>query len=157
MDKIEWCIRKKEGLRLAEPNPNLAKAYIKKSEQALKSMNANIAKDWKISTAYYTTYFALYALLMRIGIKCEIHSCTIEFARQFLKEYFSKEDIEFVEESLKARINSQYYVNRTVPDLQYRNMIKLAPGFLVKCKSILNKLNEKKINRIRKNFQKISK
>ncbi len=154
MDKIEWCIRKKEGLRLIEPNSNLAGAYIKKSEEALQSMNANIPKDWKISTAYYTTYFALYALLMRIGIECEIHSCTIEFARQFLKEYFSKEEIEFVEESLKARINSQYYVNRTVPDPKYQDMIKLAPRFMVKCKSILNQLNEKTIKEIRENFQK---
>lgn len=153
MDKIKWCARKKEGLSLIEPNSNLAEAYIKKAEEALESMRVNTIKDWKISTAYYTIYFSLYALLTKIGIKCEIHSCTIEFAKQFLREYFNDEDFDFIEDSLKARIDSQYYVDRTVPDSQYNKMIKLVPEFLVKCKSILLKLNEKKINEIRKKFQ----
>lgn len=153
MDKIKWCARKKEGLSLIEPNSNLAEAYIKKAEEALESMRVNTIKDWKISTAYYTIYFSLYALLTKIGIKCEIHSCTIEFAKQFLREYFDDEDFDFIEDSLKARIDSQYYVDRTVPDSQCNKMIELVPEFLVKCKSILLKLNEKKINEIRKKFQ----
>jgi len=154
MDKIRWCAGKKEGLSLIEPNSNLAEAYIKKSEEALESMRVNIIKDWKISTAYYTLYFSLYAVLTKIGIKCEIHSCTIEFAKRFLREYFTEEDLDFTEDSLKARIDSQYYVDRTVPDEQYNKMIKNTPEFLVKCKSILVKLNEKKINEIRMEFKK---
>ena len=140
-------------MRLIEPNSNLAEAYIKKSEEALESMRVNIVKDWRISTAYYTLYFSLYSVLTKIGIKCEIHSCTIEFAKRFLYEFFSEEELDFTEDSLKARIDSQYYVDRTVPDEQYHKMIKKAPEFLVKCKSILIQLNEKKINEIRKEFQ----
>ena len=83
-----------------------------------------------------------------------ITSCTIAVTKRFLSEFFSEEDIDFTEDSLKARIDSQYYINRTVPDEQYNKMIKNAPEFLVKCKSILIKLNEKKINDIRKEFQK---
>ena len=155
MDKIKWCIGKKDGLTLIEPNPNLSEAYLRKAEEALGSVGVNIMKDWKISTAYYSLYFSLYSLLMKVGIKCEIHSCTIEFARHFLSDYFNKEDIGFLESSLKARIDSQYYVDRSVPDLQYEEMIRDAPAFLVKCKSILTKLNEKKINEIRNKFQNI--
>ena len=154
MDKIRWCAEKKEGLRLIEPNSDLAEAYIKKAEEALESMRVNIIKDWKISTAYYTIYFSLYSVLIKIGIKCEIHSCTIAFAKRFLREFFSEEDLDFTEDSLKARIDSQYYVDRTVPDEQYHKMVKNAPEFLVKCKSILIKLNEKRINEIREEFQK---
>ena len=66
MDKIKWCAGKKEGLRLIEPNSNLATAYIKKAEEALESMRVNIIKDWKISTAYYTIYFSLYAILTKM-------------------------------------------------------------------------------------------
>ncbi len=88
-----------------------------------------------------------------IGIKCEIHSCTIEFAKRFLKEFFSEEEFKSTEESLKARIDSQYYVDRTVPDEQYHKMVKNTPEFLVKCKSILIKLNEKKVNSIRDEFK----
>jgi len=153
MDKIKWCAGKKEGLSLIEPNSNLSEAYIKKAEEALESMRANIARDWKISTAYYTVYFSLYSLLMRIGIKCEIHSCTIEFVKIFLSEFSSVEELDFISESLRARIDSQYYVDRAVPDEQYNNMIKNSPLLLVKCKSLLSRINEKKINDIRKQFQ----
>mgnify|MGYP001560003466 CR=1 FL=1 len=155
MDKINWCAGKKEGLSLIEPNSNLAEAYTKKAEEALESMRVNVIKDWKISTAYYTLYFSLYSILMKIGIKCEIHSCTIAFVKRFLGDFFSEEDLDFVEDSLKARIDSQYYIDRTVPDEQYHKMLKNAPHFLVKCKSFLIKINEKKINEIRKEFQKV--
>jgi len=154
VDKIKWCAGKKEGLSLIEPNSDLAEAYVKKAEEALESMRINVIKDWKISTAYYTIYFSLYSILTRIGIKCEIHSCTIEFAKRFLREYLAEEDLDFTEDSLKARIDSQYYVDRAVSDEQYNKMVKNSPEFLVKCKSISNKLNEKKVNDIRKEFQK---
>ena len=155
MNKIKWCVKKKDGLRLIEPNSNLAEAYLKKADEALGSINLNTIKDWKISTAYYTIYFSLYSLLVKIGVKCEIHSCTIGFASQFLTEYLNEDDINFIEDSLKARIDSQYYADRTVPDIQYNKMMKQAPEFHVKCKSILLKLNEKKVNEIRKKFQEI--
>jgi len=140
---------------LIESNSNIAEAYIKKSEEALESMRVNIIKDWKISTAYYTLYFSLYSILTKIGIKCEIHSCTIEFAKRFLRDYFNEKDLNFIEDSLKARIDSQYYIDRTVPDEQCNKMMMKSPEFLVKCKSILIKLNEKKINEIREKFQTI--
>ena len=154
MDKIKWCARKREGLSLIEPNSDLANAYLKKAEEALESMRVNIIKDWKISTAYYTIYFSLYAVLMKLGVKCEIHSCTIEFAKRFLKEFFEEKELDFTEDSLKARVDSQYYIDRTVPVEQYNKMVQKAPEFLVKCKSVLIKLNEKKVNEIRDKFQK---
>ena len=154
MDKIKWCAGKKGGLSLIEPNSDLANAYIKKAEEALESMRVNIIKDWKISTAYYTIYFSLYALLTKLGVKCEIHSCTIEFAKRFLKEYFEKIELDLTEDALKARVDSQYYIDRTVPDGQYNKITQKAPEFLVKCKSVLIKLNEKKVNEIRDNLQK---
>jgi len=152
MNKIKWCVKKKEGLRLIESNSNLSEAYTKKAKEALESMRANIVKDWKISTAYYTMYFSLYSVLTKIGIKCEIHSCTIEFAKKYLKDYFSYNDLEFIQDSMKARIDSQYYIDRTVQDTQYNKMISDAPKFLLKCKEVLIKLNESKIKEIRDKF-----
>lgn len=153
MDEIKWCSGKREGLSLIEPNSNLAEAYLKKAEEALESMRVNVIRDWKISTAYYTIYFSIYSLMMKIGLKCEIHSCTLEFVKQFLNEYFTKDEIDFVRDSLKARIDAQYYIDRTVPDAQFKNMIDSSPDFLVKCKSLHVLLNEKKVAEIRKKFQ----
>ena len=153
MDKIDWCLRQKDGISLVEPNQNLAEAYIKKAEDSLESMRINTIKDWKISTAYYTMYFSLYALLTKIGVKCEIHSCSLEFAKHFLKEYFDEKELDFLKDSLRARIDAQYYVNRDVPDKQFNDMIKKAPEILVKCKSVLLQLSENKINEIRRKLK----
>jgi uncharacterized protein (UPF0332 family) len=47
--------------------------------------------DWIATTAYYARYFALYALLMKIGIKSEIHDCSIAIARLLTeKEHSTK-------------------------------------------------------------------
>jgi uncharacterized protein (UPF0332 family) len=89
---------------------------------------------------------------MKIGVKCEIHSCTISFAKAFLIEFFEEKDLDFLEASLKARIDSQYYVDRIVPDEQFKKMLVVAPEFLIKCKSILVQLNDKKIREIRSIF-----
>ena len=152
MERISWCIKKREGLQLITPNINLSNAYLKKAEEALESIKLNTIKDWKISTSYYTLYFSVYALLMKIGVKCEIHSCTISFAKAFLIEFFEEKDLDFLEASLKARIDSQYYVDRIVPDEQFKKMLVVAPEFLIKCKSILVQLNDKKIKELRSIF-----
>lgn len=84
---------------------------------------------------------------MKIGVKCEIHSCTIEFTKRFLKEHFSPEDFSLIDKSFSARIDSQYYVNRQVSDKNYDLIMKKAPAFLVKCKNIV--IDQKEIKNIR--------
>jgi len=153
MVSINWCLKAKNGLELIESNTNLSKAYIKKAEDSLKSIEINTIKEWKITTAYYSIYFSLYAILMKIGIKCEIHSCTIEFAKRFLKDYFNKEDFELLEDAFKARIDTQYYVNKDVPNEQYKGILNQAPIFFTKCKNILLKITQREIGDIRKELE----
>ena len=73
-DSLTWCLKQKRGIRIIEPNPNLTKAYLKKAISALNTMTAALQikeTDWITTTAYYARYFALYALLMKIGVKSE--------------------------------------------------------------------------------------
>ncbi|MFA5559783.1 MAG: HEPN domain-containing protein [Methanofastidiosum sp.] len=149
MSRIIWCLNQKNGIKIIEPNPNLSNAYIHKAEDSLESIQVNIKKEWKIATAYYTIYFSLYAILMRVGIKSEIHSCTVDFVKEYLNEYFNKEEIELIEDSLKARIDVQYFVDKDIPDELYSKLIEFAPHILIKSKSILSKLTEKKIKSIK--------
>jgi uncharacterized protein (UPF0332 family) len=154
MDKFLWCIKKNQ-LEIVLPNENLSKAYLMKAKDALIATSADISKEWKISAAYYSMYFSLYSILMRIGVKCENHSCTLAFIGHFLKNHFSDKDMDFLNASLKARIDAQYYVNRKVSDKQYEDMLKLAPQTLVKCKSIVEQLTEEDIGAIRSSLLKM--
>ena len=150
MDKLAWCKKQKNGIELIETNPNLSQEYIEKAENALRAVNALEGnKEWQISSAYYAMYFSLYAILMRIGVKCEIHACTIEIMKKILIKYFSNEEINLLQKSLTARIDSQYYTDRDVKEEQRINMVENASKFHLKCKEIAIKLTSKEILSIR--------
>lgn len=150
MDKLSWCKRQKSGIELIEQNQNLSQEYFEKAENALRAVKALEGnEEWQISSAYYAMYFSLYAILMRIGIKCEIHACTIEIMKRALTKYFSNEDIELLQKSLTARINSQYYTDRDVKEEQRITMVENASKFHLKCKEIVIILTSKEILAIR--------
>lgn len=66
---------------------------------------------------------------MKLGVKCELRSYTLQFAKRFLNEFFEKNELDFTEDYLKARIDSQYYIDRKVPDEHYNKMKQTAPEF----------------------------
>jgi len=140
-------MQQKKGIELVEPSDNLRDAYLIKAEDALDTLKTSKSRDWQMTTAYYTIYNGLYSLLMKIGIKCEIHSCTIEFTKRFLKDHFSPQDFELIDKAFSARIDSQYYVNRQVPNQNYDVIMKKTPAFLVKCKNLV--ITQKEIIGIR--------
>ncbi|MBI2666066.1 HEPN domain-containing protein [Candidatus Woesearchaeota archaeon] len=151
MDKLAWCKKQKNGIELIEQNQNLSQEYIEKAENALmavKSLEGN--KEWQISSAYYAMYFSLYAILMKLGIKCEIHACTIEIMKKILAKYFSTEEINLLQKSLTARIDAQYYTDRDVKEEQRINMIENAPKFHLKCKEIIIRFTSKETDAIRR-------
>lgn len=106
--------------------------------------------DWKISTGYYSLYFSLYSLLMKIGIKSENHSCTIEIMRNLLNEYFTPDECDLLDTARRARVETQYYVTTTVSEEFSATLSKRVPRFLVTCKSVVNGLDEKQVQELRK-------
>jgi len=150
MEKIKWCLHVNNGMELVDPNDNLSKVYLDKSEEALKAsiaVKGNIS--WEISSSYYSMYFALYSILMKIGIKCENHSCTIEFMKRFLSKYFSDDDIKLIKDSMGLRIDAQYYVDRTISEIKYKKLINKSPYFIAKCKDVRVNIKSSEIKDIR--------
>lgn len=154
MDQITWCAQQKHGIELVEPSDNLRGAYLKKAEEALETLKTTASRDWQLTTAYYTIYHGIYSLLMKMGVKCEIHSCTIECARRFLTKHFSKEDFDLIDKAFQARKDSQYYVNRAVPDKNYQLILKNTPAFLATCRNIV--LDQKEVSEIREKIKALS-
>ncbi len=149
MSILNWCFNQKRGLKLIEPNTNLAEAYLKKSEEAIETMSEISNKGWKISTAYYAMYFSLYSILQKIGVKSEIHKCTILFAQSYLTDYFTDEELTFLEQAMEQRIENQYYTNPQINNEFYLKVINQIPKFFVKCKSIIHRITEQDITNIR--------
>ena len=155
MVSLKWCCKQKDGIKLIEPNDNLAQGYIKMAEDSLGTMNRERKYNlmFAISACYYSMYYSLYSVCMKIGIKCEIHSCTIEFMKKILDNFYSKEDIKIIKKAFNARNIAKYYVDKIVQKEDSDYIMDKAPLFLNKSKDILAKINEKDIKDLRKKLE----
>lgn len=145
-EKLTWCIRQNKGIRLIELKPHLSKSYMNEADETLENVFAAKGK-WKLITAYYACYSALYSILMKCGIKCEIHDCTIELMSLF---DFTEDEIDFMADLKDDRIQAQYYLKNL--RLKSENDVK---AFILKCKTVLNGLNSEKIDFIRESVKKL--
>ena len=159
MVDLKWCCTKKEGIRLIEPNDNLSLGYIQMAENAIGTMNRekNLNMQFAISAGYYSMYYSLYSVLMRIGVKCEIYSCTIEFMKKLLLDFYSNEDHKIISKAFDVRNTSQYYVDKIVSKEDVDFVFSKAQYFSNKSREILSKINEKDILKVRKQIDEVIK
>ena len=132
-NKLEWCCNKKNGITLIEPNDNLSDEYMKESDKTLDSLDL-INDKWGLIMGYYACYNALYSLMMKMGIKSEIHDCSIELMKMIPQ--FSDDDINFIKNLKKDRIDAQYYLKDKVLDDKGKEK-----EFVLKCKQIKGELD----------------
>src|SRR3989344_9523203 len=88
-DSHLFCFKKTGGLKIVNPNERLVEVYKKKSRSALNMLESAKEKqedEWILDTSYYAKYFMAYALFMKVGIKSEIHDCTIFALKSIFKE-----------------------------------------------------------------------
>ncbi|HLD05699.1 MAG TPA: HEPN domain-containing protein [Candidatus Nanoarchaeia archaeon] len=77
---LERQKRKERGLRLIQPNKDLAKGHLAKADHNLVVMtdlkNLNHT-DWVVTTAYYAMYHAATAILAEVGLDSKDHATTV--------------------------------------------------------------------------------
>lgn len=152
-ERIIWCLRQKRGIRIIEPNSTLAKAYLHKAISALNTMTA-AAKinetDWILTTAYYARYFALYALLTKIGIKSEIHDCSIKLAKLLADNgILSPALIKDVAKAKQTRVDTQYYVQTPQTPRTVKANIEAARKFVLETEKAIDNLTPEQVNAVR--------
>lgn len=140
-NKIKWCLKQNKGIKLVELNEPISENYIKESKDDF-DMIEKVNPKWKTVTAYYSCYNSVYAILMKIGIKCEIHDCTIALMELL---GFNKEEIEFLDSLKKERVDVQYYLKASSLAIDKNKVLE----FLNKCKEIIKEMNDDKINETR--------
>ena len=72
MASLKWCCKQKDGIKLIEPSDNLSLSYMQMADNALGTMNRERKYNltFAISAGYYSMYYSLYSVLMKLGIKC---------------------------------------------------------------------------------------
>ena len=152
MVDLTWCCKQKNGICLIDPNDNLAREYIKSAEETLSSLkNSNETSNmWKATKKYYAEYLTVYALLMKLGIKCEIHDCTVELINYLDKFHlFPSGSYRRLTEDKKLRIDNQYYLKNRPVEVNYEELLE----FVLSIKEKVNSLNSPEINNIRKELK----
>lgn len=156
-----WCFKQKRGIRIIEPNQNLMKAYLKKAMSALHTMTATLQigeSEWTATAAYYARYFALYALLMKIGVKSEIHDCTINIGQLLAnRNILSQKLVDDIAEAKQTRIDTQYYVMTENNQKQIRQNAENARKFVLEIEQITENITAEQIITIRTALEKLMK
>lgn len=153
MEDLSWCLRNKRGIKLILPNDNLYRVYLRKSRSSLNMLSSAIEKkewEWILETSYYARYFCVYSFLMKLGIKCEIHDCTIQLIGFLVdNEFVDKRFFEELKEAKSLRVDSLYYNKEFAHDL-ILNFSKSASRFCLDFEEFIEGLNEEKIEEIRR-------
>ncbi|MBU4308689.1 MAG: hypothetical protein KJ566_02755 [Nanoarchaeota archaeon] len=153
MKKINWCKKQANGIKIKEPNENLSQEYFKNAEESirvLRSIKETKSNMWLATTKYYIEYFAIYSVLMKIGIKCEIHDCTIALVK-FLEdeEIIEKGISKILEKDKELRIENQYYLKNKFVEIDFEKL----SDFILSVKNSLETLNNEKIKKLREKIK----
>jgi uncharacterized protein (UPF0332 family) len=111
--------------------------------------------DWIATTAYYARYFSLYALLMKIGVKSEIHDCTINVAKLLSKNgILNPRLIDDVKKAKQTRIDLQYYVEKELAQTDIKNNVEASRKFVIEIEQAIENIKPEQINNIRTQLKK---
>jgi len=146
-------MKQRKGIRIIEPNPNLTEQYLRKAISALNTMNAALQireTDWILATAYYARYFALYALLMKLGIKSEIHDCSIAIARLLAKNKILTQNlVTDIAQAKQTKIDTQYYITKEITQREIRKNVESTRKFVLEIQKSIENITIEQINSIR--------
>lgn len=151
VNKLSWCFSKKE-VKLIEPNENLAREYLQSAEETLLILKNIEGKSnmWLATTKYYCEYFACYALLMRLGLKSEIHDCTIEIISFLEKQGVIKKGVaKMLKNDKELRIDNQYYLKNKSVYVNY-NALR---DFVLEIKEMVSTITNERIEEIREKIK----
>lgn len=148
MVDLKWCCRQKSGIKLTEPSDEIAKGYISLAENSLGTMNRERKQNivFSISACYYSMYYSLYSLIAKIGVKSEIHACSIKLMNFF---DYEEKDKKLIKKAFNIRNTVQYYVDKVIDEKEIEFILSGAGEFVAKSREILASINESKVKEIR--------
>jgi len=148
MVSLNWCKNQESGIKIIEPNMHLSEDYMKSAEETLVLLREIKDKSnmWEATMKYYCEYFAVYSLLLRIGIKCEIHDCTIKLCEALeLAKLLPTGTFNRLERDKGLRIDNQYYLKNIKVTVDFSEL----SDFILKIKNIISTLTMNDIKEIR--------
>jgi uncharacterized protein (UPF0332 family) len=155
-DFLKKCFQWDNGIRTIQPSQNLVKAYREKSRDSIKAMEATRREglvEWTIETSYYAKYHIVYAVLSRLGVKSENHTCSIALFEFLFKDKISPATINELKLSKDERVQTQYYPVTEKFDLE--NVALKTKEFVLEIEQLMDSFDSNEINRLRNMIQNV--
>lgn len=152
-------LKKERKLEIVEISNEISNSYLQKADNCLKSSKLlldNQLYENSITMSYYAMYDSLISLLYSIGIKSENHSASILMLKLIFEE---KELFNIISNAKNQRIDKQYYVDSKKDNLTKDVAEKLyfdSEDFLLKIKTLINKLNNELIGNYKSKFKELT-
>jgi len=108
-----WCKQQRREIRVGETSQQLCQEYLQSAQETLQVLEqiGKTSNMWLATTKYYCEYFAFTAVLMKLGIRSEIHECTIALCSMLESEGIIRAGTSTtLEEDKELRIDNQYYL-----------------------------------------------
>jgi len=148
VNDLSWCFSQSKGIKIVEPNSNVAEDYLSEAKRDFSLIDKSEPK-WSIIKEYYVCYNSFYSLLVKCGIKCEIHDCTLKLLNLF---GFSDDVINKLFYLKKSRVGVQYYLKPSSKDYY-----DFAKSFFEDCEVKFLELNDLNIKKIRNKLREFMK
>lgn len=150
-NSLKWCASLKDGLKIVHPDEILAKSYLNEAKSSLKRAETDLKEGdllWATVVIYYAEYYALYAFLQKIGVKCENHHCSILSVGELL----GNEKITAINNHKSKRIDAQYYM-RIGKQEEVQKILQEAKAFVAEFDNLVSNLSNEEIEKYRRKLK----
>ncbi|MBU3897186.1 MAG: hypothetical protein KJ697_04640 [Nanoarchaeota archaeon] len=185
-ETIKQCLergRDGRGIIIINQNAKLSEMHYKKALRNIEVMNylkKGNYEEWTVITAYYSMYQACLSILTRIGLQSKDHTCTVAIIEKYfvrtgkldkksmdhyknLSDVLEKiEKVKIEQKLLDAlkdirdrRENIQYDVETRV-SVNVENVIKNSIEFVENAKILVDNLDTKFIEAVRKDLERLA-
>ncbi len=150
MEGIDFCFER--WARVVDPNENLADAFVKKAKNDLVVLRSIPVTDreWRAATAYYARYHMITAILLKIGVDCKDHNCSIRIAECLLSGMLPEIFFVEIKEAKSQRISLQYYTTRAIDETKFGQNLNGVGDFVDDAARFLDSLTRERVEAIRK-------
>lgn len=111
-------------------------------------------EEWAVSASYYAKYFAVYALLSKIGVKCEIHDCTIALFGHLFSTVELHHLVRELRQSKEDRVDVQYYSTRLNVNLV--DLMQRTKQFVLQVEELMDGLNAEKVAALQQKLRELT-
>lgn len=154
-NKVKWCLKNAErGLLKVKEDVGEAREHIKKAEHDLKAtiyLKKSGFSDWGGSTAFYSVYHSLLAILSKFGYESRNQECTFAMIYNLIEDNKIDLDKSIIEKVsvlnrkegagtatiIDIREQCQYGTQLSLKDETYEEILEIAKRILGKAKEII--------------------